>query len=91
MRLKCPYCGERDQSEFSYLGDARVVRPAASDGLEAFHDYVYIRDNPAGEHLERWYHGVGCRAWLDVTRNVVTHEVIAVAPAARGSRAGGAA
>ena len=22
MRINCPYCGERDAREFSYLGDA---------------------------------------------------------------------
>ncbi|WP_040771876.1 sarcosine oxidase subunit delta, partial [Rhodopseudomonas sp. B29] len=26
MRIKCPYCGERDLSEFTYLGDP-VARP----------------------------------------------------------------
>lgn len=76
MRIRCPYCGERDNGEFSYLGDASLVRP---DGLEAsadaMHDYVYLRDNPAGSHRELWYHGTGCRTWLVVTRDTRTHEV----------------
>ena len=25
--IKCPYCGERDHSEFSYGGEAHIVRP----------------------------------------------------------------
>jgi sarcosine oxidase subunit delta len=65
-------------SEFAYLGDATVVRPQRADDAAAMHTYVYIRDNPAGEHRERWYHALGCRAWLDVTRHVRTHQVISV-------------
>ena len=42
---------------------------------QAFHDYVYLRDNPAGLHRELWYHGAGCHAWLVVTRNTRTHEI----------------
>jgi len=25
--FKCPYCGNRDHSEFSYGGEAHIVRP----------------------------------------------------------------
>ena len=28
MRIACPYCGERDNEEFTYLGDATVHAPA---------------------------------------------------------------
>ena len=85
MRITCPHCGERDQSEFSYLGDATAVRPPTSAPVDAHFDYVYMRRNPAGEHRERWYHGFGCGAWLDVTRNTRTHEILAVAPAGQGA------
>ena len=27
MRISCPYCGERSNAEFTYLGDAALVRP----------------------------------------------------------------
>ncbi len=76
MRIPCPYCGVRGNEEFSYLGDATVTRPDpdASGAGQAFHDYVYLRDNPLGEHRELWYHGGGCRRWLVVTRNTRTHE-----------------
>jgi methylglutamate dehydrogenase subunit B len=76
VRIPCPFCGERDASEFSYRGDAAPTRPNAD---EAFHDYVYLRDNPAGRHEELWYHASGCRLWLRVTRDTRTHEVLAVA------------
>ena len=82
MRIRCPHCGERDNGEFSYLGDAAPVRPEGLDAsAQAMHDYVYLRDNPAGSIRELWYHGSGCRAWLVVTRDTRTHEIRHVAPA----------
>ena len=81
MRIACPYCGPREVGEFSYLGDAKPQRPTADAGSEAVYDYVYLRDNVAGEMQELWYHGGGCRAWLKVRRNTVTHEIFSVEPA----------
>ncbi|TPI16276.1 sarcosine oxidase subunit delta [Mesorhizobium sp. B4-1-3] len=82
MRIVCPFCGERELGEFTYLGDAKPQRPAADAGEDAVYDYVYLRDNIAGVMSEHWYHGGGCRAWLKVTRNTLTHEISAVEPAA---------
>ncbi len=81
MRITCPYCGERPSEEFSYLGDASLRRPDADAGLDAWHDYVYIRDNPRGPHREYWQHVGGCRAWLVVQRDTLSHEVFEVMPA----------
>ncbi|KUM23392.1 sarcosine oxidase subunit delta [Mesorhizobium loti] len=82
MRIVCPFCGERELGEFTYLGDAKPQRPAADAGENAVYDYVYLRDNIAGDMSEHWYHGGGCRAWLKVTRNTLTHEISSVEPAA---------
>ncbi|MDV7144870.1 sarcosine oxidase subunit delta [Tropicimonas sp. TH_r6] len=79
MLIPHPLLGLRDASEFTYLGDAALLdRPdwQAEDAANAFHDYVYIRDNPAGLHRELWYHEQGDRSWLVVTRNTVTHDVV---------------
>ena len=76
-RIECPWCGVRDEAEFQYQGDATVVRPAADASAEAFHRYVYIRDNPRGWHTEWWHHVGGCRQWLKVVRHTVTHEIAA--------------
>lgn len=81
MRIQCPYCGERDCSEFVYLGDASVSRP---DGLDPdsdrrFFDATYLRSNAAGSHEEFWYHVFGCRGWLRVIRDTRTHEISGVA------------
>jgi methylglutamate dehydrogenase subunit B len=80
MRIRCPYCGERDLSEFSYLGAATSTRPdpAAPQAEAMFYEAVYLRDNPAGPHEELWYHASGCRSWLRVTRNTQTHEILGV-------------
>jgi sarcosine oxidase subunit delta len=49
----------------------------------AMHDYVHFRDNPAGLHRELWWHGFGCRGWLVVTRDTLTHEIMQVQAAAQ--------
>jgi heterotetrameric sarcosine oxidase delta subunit len=81
MRIKCPYCGERDAQEFTYRGDAGPKRPYpdAASADAAFFNYVYLRDNPAGPMLELWYHRAGCRAWLVVERDTRTHAIVSVA------------
>jgi len=80
MRIRCPFCGERSSSEFTYAGAANGWRPDL-DGTqtpEQEFEAVYLRDNPAGPHEELWYHVFGCRSWLQVTRDTRTHEVTAV-------------
>lgn len=80
MIIDHPILGPRDAQEFVYLGDAVLMaRPdGMSAGIEAFHDWLYTRDNPAGLHRELWYHEQGDRSWLVVTRNTVTHEITKV-------------
>jgi len=80
MRIHCPICGARDRREFYYLGDAVALeRPAADAPAEAWHAYIHLRDNPCGATRDLWYHEQGCAAWLVVTRDTATHEVLAVA------------
>jgi sarcosine oxidase subunit delta len=76
LRIPCPFCGERDHPEFAYGGDASVHRPALEErSLDAWHRYVFLRDNPKGPHREFWQHVGGCRAWLVVERDTKTHAV----------------
>ncbi len=81
LRIECPWCGPRNEDEFSYGGDATVERPADDASMDDWYDYVYTRDNPAGRHSEFGHHVNGCRAWLRVERDTVTHEIFSVAPA----------
>jgi sarcosine oxidase subunit delta len=53
--------------------------PAGTCAEDAFFNYVYIRDNPAGPLAELWYHGGGCRSWLRVVRDTRDHEIESVA------------
>ena len=76
MRLCCPFCGERGVEEFSYLGDAARVRPGTNDAQSKWVDYVYMRDNPAGLHVELWYHASACRQVLTVERDTRTHAIL---------------
>ncbi|MDA3858795.1 MAG: sarcosine oxidase subunit delta [Roseovarius sp.] len=92
MIINHPLLGPRDAAEFVYLGDASLIeRPdwQASDAAEAFHEYGYLRDNPAGKHAELWYHEQGDRSWLVVTRDTVTHEITSVEMARDVARARG--
>ncbi len=45
---------------------------------------LFQRENPRGPSQELWRHTYGCRSWLRLTRNTVTHdlaEVVAWPPA----------
>jgi heterotetrameric sarcosine oxidase delta subunit len=82
LRIPCPWCGERDEVEFRYRGDASKARPAGDAGPAAFAAYVYERDNPLGWHVEWWLHVAGCRQLLKVVRHTLSHDIHAVlAPA----------
>lgn len=86
-QIICPHCGPRPREEFAIRGDAAVVRPPAGAGDAAWFDYVYVRSNPKGRHLEHWHHVSGCRRWLIVERDTLTHEVMSATDA--GAAAGG--
>jgi sarcosine oxidase subunit alpha/sarcosine oxidase subunit delta len=77
LLLPCPWCGERDETEFSYGGQAGVPYPADPDALtdEEWAEYLFVRDNPKGEFRERWVHTHGCRRWFELTRDTVTHRI----------------
>ena len=78
MIINHPLLGPRNAAEFVYLGDAALIdRPdwQAKNAVERFYEYLYLRDNPAGEHRELWFHEQGDRSWLVVTRNTLTHEI----------------
>lgn len=77
--VHCPWCGDRDQSEFSAHGEAHIERPKLPSELsdEQWGDYIFFRDNPKGLHYERWVHTHGCRRWFNVARNTATTQFYA--------------
>ena len=76
LLIRCPWCGERDEIEFSYGGQAAVAYPSDPAGLsdEEWARFLFVRDNPKGRFAERWVHTHGCRRWFDTVRDTVTHE-----------------
>ena len=80
LRIECPYCGPRDETEFSCGGEAHIERPKQPQALSdaEWADYLFMRANPKGVSAERWCHIVGCRRWFNVERDTVSHEIIRV-------------
>jgi heterotetrameric sarcosine oxidase delta subunit len=76
--IECPYCGPRDQSEFSNGGEAHVKRPDGSQDISdrEWAEYVFIRSNPKGLFYERWVHSHGCRKWFNCVRDTSTDEIL---------------
>jgi len=91
--INCPWCGERDQSEFSYGGEAHIVRPLEPEALSdaQWADYLFMRKNTKGRYLEQWVHSAGCRRWFNAVRDNVSYHIDATykpgetAPDAQGS------
>ena len=81
LNIKCPYCGDRSQKEFAYGGDGTVVRPELNQEIsdEKWDEFVYLRKSPRGKHIELWHHIAGCRQWIKVQRDTVTHEIFRTA------------
>lgn len=79
LMIKCPWCGERDQTEFHCHGEAHIVRPENTLELsdEEWGDYVFFRKNTKGLHYERWVHHHGCGRWFNAVRNTATDEFLA--------------
>ncbi len=80
LLIECPWCGPRDESEYSYGGEAHIARPQDPDALSdaEWAQYLFMRTNPKGKHRERWCHAHGCRRWFNACRDTVTHEISAV-------------
>ena len=78
--INCPYCGERDQSEFTNGGEAHVARPENSENLsdKEWGEYVFFRDNPKGIFYERWVHSHGCRKWFNAVRDTSTDKILKI-------------
>ena len=78
--IRCPYCGERDISDFAYGGEAHIARPTNSAAMSdaEWAGYVFLRSNSKGVFAERWNHAAGCRRWFNALRNTATDEILSV-------------
>src|SRR6187455_1086464 len=53
--IRCPWCGERDISEFAHGGEAHIARPEDAEELpdSEWADFLFLRNNPKGILAER--------------------------------------
>ena len=84
IRIPCPFCGTRDHSEFSDGGDGSIKYPQLDATRQEWHDAVFVRENICGVQTETWQHVNGCRMWLLIERDTMTHEIKSVRPAHAG-------
>ena len=43
MLIPCPWCGERDESEFSFGGEAHLERPQESCSDKEWTEYIFMQ------------------------------------------------
>ena len=72
----CPFCGPRDEAEFTFGGEAGKARPepAAAVAAEAWAGFLYRHPNPRGLAREIWRHDA-CGEFLLLERDTVSHAV----------------
>jgi sarcosine oxidase, subunit delta len=78
LLIPCPYCGDREETEFSYGGEAGIARPQNPAALsdEQWADYLFMRHNPRGVWTELWSHSAGCRRWFTLERDTYTSRIV---------------
>ncbi|PCI53305.1 MAG: sarcosine oxidase subunit delta [Alphaproteobacteria bacterium] len=82
MQVLCPWCGVRDEDEFTYGGPAHITRPTSGGDApqqdvsdEKWASYLYEKDNVKGIARERWVHVHGCGQWFNLARDTVSHKI----------------
>jgi sarcosine oxidase, subunit delta len=96
LLIECPYCGKRPELEFSHAGQAHIARAKnpSEVSVEAWTDFLYMRDNIKGVHAERWRHTHGCARYFNALRDTTTDHFLATykagepAPVVAGAGAG---
>lgn len=76
----CPFCGDRDEREFHFAGEAGKVRPDTARSLanilaKDWSEYLYTQRNDHGHVREIWMH-LPCQEVFLLERNSVTMDVI---------------
>jgi len=74
FQLKCPNCGVREVTDFSFHGEFHP-RPVSKPSYRELNVYVYFRRNVAGPQIEWWQHRSGCREWFLAERDTRTNQV----------------
>ncbi|WP_421925986.1 sarcosine oxidase subunit delta [Neoaquamicrobium sediminum] len=74
--FSCPFCGERDETEFTFCAEAGKTRPepAAEVSADAWARYLHFDHNPKGATREVWLHAT-CGEFFLMERDTVSHAV----------------
>ncbi len=82
LLISCPYCGERDESEFSYGGpSAKYPAMNSSTSIEKWHRTIHLPGSSQKVLREYWYHESGCEQWIEINRDIDSHEITLVSGA----------
>ena len=82
LTLTCPHCGlSVEETELAPGGEAHLKREGPGSDPEAFEEYLFMRENNKGPHLERWRHAYGCGKWFIAARDTATLQVLGTYPA----------
>jgi sarcosine oxidase subunit delta len=75
--IECPWCGERDETEFNCVGEAHIARPLETEKMsdQEWADYLFMRSKPQGLHREQWLHAAGCRRYFNAERDTVSYRI----------------
>jgi sarcosine oxidase subunit delta len=76
--IDCPYCGPRNEIEFSHAGEAHLARSPSEPSDEVWGAYLYGRSNRKGVHAERWRHAHGCGQFFNALRDTTTDRFLAI-------------
>jgi len=77
LLIPCPYCGERDESEFDY-GGRTVDLPELNASSVEWHKALHLHEVDKNFIDEDWFHTVGCESWIRLKRNPDSHEFLEV-------------
>ncbi len=75
IHIPCPHCGLRPIQEFVY-GEIPDVPATITDPDARDLDRAFMRKNPEGPTVERWFHTYGCRRWLTLRRDTRTDAIL---------------
>ncbi len=78
LLIDCPHCGPRAQIEFAYERPLDGIVPLDATPGEAMRILYHGRANPRGMDEELWLHAFGCRQFLIITRDRVSHTILSV-------------
>lgn len=78
LKITCPFCGPRNESEFVLGGPSKGRRPddPGRTNDREWVEYLTVPPNPIGPVKESWWHVHGCGGWLTISRDTLTHRIL---------------